>query len=212
MKYKLIIFDLDGTLVDAYQAVALSLNYVFKKMDLPTVDHETIKRNVGWGDKNLLSRFVQRNKVKKALAIYRKHHRRALRHGVKFLPYARQSIFDLKRRGFKLAIASNRPSFYTKIILKHLKVLPIFDCVLCADQVARGKPAPDLLFGILKKLKLTASETLYVGDMTLDARAGQRAHMKTVIVLTGSSKRSEILPLRPYKILKNIKSLRSILV
>src|SRR5690348_14722837 len=99
---KLVIFDLDGTLVNAYKAVSLSLNYVLKQMELPVLDDATIKRSVGWGDRNLICRFVPEEKMARALSMYRKHHRRTLRYGVKFLPYAKHVISDFNKRGFKL--------------------------------------------------------------------------------------------------------------
>ena len=205
MRYKLIIFDLDGTLVDAYKAVSASLNFALNKAGLPPLSDETIKRSVGWGDRNLLSRFVSADKVDAIFKIYRHHHKRALKTGTKFLPYARQILLSLKKKEIKLAVASNRPTVYTRIILKHLKVISLFDCILCADKVRLGKPAPDILKRILKKLNVAAHEALYAGDMTIDVEAGRRARVRTVAVLTGSCKRAEISPLCPYKIIKNLK-------
>ena len=194
-KTKLVIFDLDGTLVDAYKAVSSSLNFSLNKAGLPPLSDETIKRSVGWGDRNLVSRFVPAGKVDAVLKIYRRHHKLALKTGTKFLPHARQILLNLKKRKYKLAVASNRPTVYTRIILKSLKAIGWFDCILCADRVRRGKPAPDLLRGILKKSNIAAGEAAYVGDMTIDVQAGRRANIKTVAVLTGSCKRSEIAPL-----------------
>ena len=51
---KLIIFDLDGTLVDAYKAVSTSINHAFEEMGLEQVSHEKIKRSVGWGERVLI--------------------------------------------------------------------------------------------------------------------------------------------------------------
>jgi phosphoglycolate phosphatase len=207
MKYKLVIFDLDGTLVDAYQAVSKSLNYTLTSFDLSPIDDETIKRSVGWGDRNLISRFVPANTLEKALKIYRRHHAKTLHQGVSFLPHAKRVLEALDKNGYKLAVASNRPTKFTKIILKELNALIYFDKVLCADKVKRGKPAPDILLNIMKTLRCKPQETLYVGDMMIDAEAGTRAGIKTVAVLTGSCKRKDITPYKPYKIIKSIKDI-----
>lgn len=208
---KLIIFDLDGTLVDAYKAVSRSLNYAFKKIGLPPVDDDIIKRSVGWGDRNLIQRFVPLSLTAKALSIYRRHHKKALKKGTKFLPGAKKILFGLKKRKYKLAIASNRPTLFTKIILKHLQADHLFDIILCADKVKHPKPAGDILSAILKKFKILPGETLYVGDMTIDVETAKNAGVKSVIVLTGSSQREEIVPLKPFKIIDRLADLSSFL-
>ena len=208
---KLIIFDLDGTLVDAYRPVALSLNYAFKKVGLSSVEDEVIKRSVGWGDRNLIQRFVPRFLTAKVLAIYRQHHKKALKDGVKFLPCAKKILFGLKKRNYKLAIASNRPTLFTRIILKHLQIEHLFDVILCADKVKHPKPSGDILRAILKRLKIVPAEALYVGDMTIDAQTAQNAGIKSIIVLTGSSKRKEVVPLKPFKIIDRLEGLPLVL-
>lgn len=208
---KLIIFDLDGTLVDAYKAVASSLNYALKCVGLSPLNSGQIKRSVGWGDKNLVRRFVPARQLETTLSIYRKHHRQALKKGTKFLPGAKKILFQLKKQGYRLAIASNRPSPFVRIILKHLNVDHVFDYVLGGDQVKAPKPAPEMLKKILKRFSLKPSQALYVGDMTIDAETAYRAKVKNIIVLTGSSRRSEIIPLGPFKIIKRLEVLPSIL-
>ena len=201
---KLVIFDLDGTLVDAYKAVASSLNYTLGQLNRAPVDDEVIKRTVGWGDRHLIGAFVPENDLDKALSIYRWHHSRALKEGTVFLSGAKLLIDDLKARGYSLAVASNRPTRFTHIILKHLRVRDHFECVLCADKVVHPKPAPDILEAILKKFSLTPGEALYVGDMTIDVETGNKVGLRTVIVLTGSSTREEIAGYQPYKVIDHI--------
>src|SRR5262245_54914291 len=113
LKIKLIIFDLDGTLVDAYKAVAASINHALSTFGFPKIDDETIKRSVGWGDKVLVSKFVPPEKLDQVLSVYRLHHRSALKSGTKFLPGAKQLLERLKEAGYQMAIASNRPSRFT---------------------------------------------------------------------------------------------------
>ena len=209
MRKEIIIFDLDGTLVDAYKAVASSLNFALKKTGFPAVDPAAIKRGVGWGDKNLIRRFVPLEYLDEALLIYRRHHKKALK-TAKFLPGAKRVLGSLKKRGFRLAIASNRPALFTKIILKNLKIAPLFDVVLCADKVNRPKPAPDILREILKKFSVNPGAALYIGDMTIDVQTGKKAGVRTIAVLTGSSTRKEIAALKPFKIVNNIREILGI--
>ena len=210
-KIKLIIFDLDGTLVDAYQAVAASINHALSTFGFPGIDDETIKRCVGWGDKHLVSKFVPPEKLDKVLSVYRSHHRSALKSGTKFLPGAKQLLGQLKEEGYKLAIASNRPSRFTHIILKHLDVSSYFTTVVCADQVAAPKPAPDCLEKILKTCRLSPEETLYVGDMTIDVETGKKCGVRTVGVITGSGTEDEIRRSGPQWVIYHIAELQKVL-
>src|SRR5206468_4299493 len=139
-----------GTLVNAYRAVYRSINFALGEFGFPPVSAHVIKRSVGWGDRHLIEGFVGKEKAPAVLKLYRRHHKDSLTTGVKFLPGAKTLLNDLKRNGYRLAIASNRPTKFTKIILKILGIDRCFDCVLCGDQVKRPKPYPDMLWQILK--------------------------------------------------------------
>ncbi|MCK5083582.1 MAG: HAD-IIIA family hydrolase [Candidatus Omnitrophica bacterium] len=210
-KIQLVIFDLDGTLVDAYQAVAGSVNYTLAQTGRAPVDDKAIKRAVGWGPRYLVGTFVDREDLDRALSIYRQHHARALKSGTKWLPGARELIEALDGQGYRLAIASNRPTRFTHIILKHLKAERAFDHVLCADKVAEPKPAGEMLEKILAKFSLSPEEALYVGDMTVDVETGHAAGVRTIAVLTGSSSREEVAACKPLAIIDHIKEAAGIL-
>lgn len=206
-KINLVIFDLDGTLINAYPAVEASINFTLKKIGLPTQSKDNIRRAVGWGDRQLLTRFVGKKRVEGALKIYRRHHAEALKTGTRFLPGAKRLIADLKRKKYQLAVASNRPTKFSLIALKHLKIKEYFDYILCADKLKHGKPHPAILLQILEKLKVNRFQALYVGDMTIDVQTGNSAGIQTVAVLTGSSSLKELKILKPFGMIKKISQL-----
>jgi phosphoglycolate phosphatase len=205
--YKVIIFDLDGTLVNAYKAVYNSINHAMTTSGFPRVSAHVVKRSVGWGDRHLIEGFVGKEKAPAVLKIYRRHHQEALKTGVTFLPGAKNLLTRLKKEGYLLAIASNRPTRFTKSILKILKIEDRFDHVLCGDKSRRPKPHPDMLWEILQKQGLSRGDALFVGDMTIDAQTGRAAKVETVVVLTGSSTRREIKVFKPSKIITKISHL-----
>jgi phosphoglycolate phosphatase len=210
-KLKAVIFDLDGTLVDAYKAVEQSMNYALKQGGFPTVPALTIKRSVGWGDKHLIEQFVGLEHAPRVLNVYRKHHKTSLATGVKFLPGAKKLLDELKEQGYILAIASNRPTRFSRIILRVLNIQEHFDYVLCADKIKRPKPYPDILKQILSKYKLKNHEALFVGDMTIDVQTGNSAMVRTAAVLTGSSTRQDIEALKPFAIIPRLSGLKNII-
>lgn len=212
MKYRLLIFDLDGTIIDAYGAIAESFNFTMRQFGISVQRTARIKRAVGQGDKNLLAPFVPKNAIDRALSIYRKHHQHSLFRKSKLLPYAKGLLRSLDKKGARLAIASNRPTKFSLILLRHLGIESYFDYVLCADKLAFRKPHPLILNTIMRKLKFSKKDTLYIGDMAFDAETGRRAGVKTIIVLGGSSSAREIKKEKPFKIVKNLSCLRGLLM
>ncbi|HNW39457.1 MAG TPA: HAD family hydrolase [Candidatus Omnitrophota bacterium] len=208
---KLIIFDLDGTLVDAYGAISESFNYVMCRLGLKPQSAKVVRSLVGWGDINLLKPYVPAQGLKQALNLYRAHHRHSLIKYTYLYPGARALLAGLKKKGYKLAVASNRPSKFSRILLRHLKIGIFFDYVLCADQSGHGKPHPEMLNKIVKRFAVKKSQALYVGDMAIDAQAGRRAKINTLIVTSGSSSRAEIEKEQPFKIFPAINRLADLL-
>jgi len=210
MEIKLIIFDLDGTLVDAYPAITASLNYTLKKLGLMPQDPLVIRRAVGRGDENLLRPFVKKGDLKRALIIYRRHHRGALLRRSHLLPKAREVLRYLKSRKYLLAVASNRPSEFSLILLRHLGIAKYFGQILCADKISRRKPHPEILNRIRKRFKLSFDEAVYVGDMCIDVKTAQRAKVRAIAVATGSNTQEELRRCAPDRLIRNIAQLKKL--
>ncbi|MFH0771323.1 MAG: HAD family hydrolase [Candidatus Omnitrophota bacterium] len=201
---KLAIFDIDGTIVDAYEAIRNSLNFTLKRLGYPKVGALVVRCAVGHGDRHFIEQFVDKKDVNEGLRLYRAHHEKALLRHSKVIPGTRTLLRELKARGCKLAIASNRPPKYSKILLKHLDLLKYFDMVACAKDKTEIKPKPILIPKILKRLKVNKDEALYVGDMAIDVRAGRNAGVRAVAVLGGSSSASELRKAGPCAVIKKL--------
>jgi phosphoglycolate phosphatase len=208
---KLVIFDLDGTLIDAYEAIARSFNFTMRKCGYPERGPKVIRRAVGWGDRNLLKPFVKKADLDKALAIYRKNHRLALLKYCRLTSGSRRILDYLSKKGYRLAVASNRPTAFSRLIIRHLKLREYFSYVLCADKLDKGKPHPQILQRIMQRLGVEPEQTVYVGDMPIDAQAARRARASSVIVTTGSGAIKEILREKPFRVLRNILGLKVLL-
>jgi phosphoglycolate phosphatase len=192
MGIKLVIFDLDGTLIDAFRPVAESLNYAMGRLGYPQQDEEMIKRSVGWGERKLLSKFVKPEDIPVIVEVYREHHQHTLRAETEFLPCAKELLYKLKSEGYRMGIATNRPQWSTQVILEALEIKTFFGHVMSGDIIPNPKPAPDMIFKIMEELDAAPNETMFVGDMVIDIEAGQRAGVKTVGVTTGTMTRAEL--------------------
>jgi HAD superfamily hydrolase (TIGR01549 family) len=200
----LVLFDLDGTLVDAYPAIIESVSLTLEKFGYPAVSALAIRRAVGWGDRNLLKAFIKKQNLDRALAFYRKVHAKALLRGARWLPGALEILRCLKARHLRLAIASNRPTRFTYIILKALNGRKYFDAVLCADRLSRGKPHPMILNKLAHRLGVAKKNILFVGDMAIDVQTARRAGVDVVAVATGSNTISELKAAGPKAVIKKI--------
>ena len=144
----------------------------------------------------------------RALKIYRNHHKKSLLTYSKLRPQARLLLKTLKRRGSILAVASNRPSPFTDIILKKLGIKKYFGYILCADQIRSLKPNPKILNSIVKKFSLNKQESVFIGDMDIDLETAQRAGIDAIFVKGGSSSLKSVAK---YKNKKTVSHLSRIL-
>jgi phosphoglycolate phosphatase len=207
----LVIFDLDGTLVDAYLAITRSFNYTMRNLHYKPQGSRVIRRAVGWGDRCLLQPFVAPEDLDAALVLYRKHHAKSLIRYSRLFPGVKALLSALKKRKFLLAVASNRPTRFSNILIKHLGIRKYFDRVHCGDKLTRMKPHPQILRTIISGFSLKPGQALYVGDMFIDAQTGRRANVKTVMVSTGSSSVAELRKEKPFKIIPRVKDLSRLL-
>ncbi len=204
---KLVIFDLDGTILDAYKAIQESLNFTLRSLGHPPVGAAGVRRAVGYGDINFIQRFVKEEEAENALKIYREHHKTALLKYSRTKPQARKILGYLKKRGYKLAVASNRPRKFSNILLRHLGLKKYFKVVLCGKNKNDIKPKPALLNKIIRRLEIKKNEAVYVGDMVVDVRAGRNAGIKTVAITSGSSTRAELKRAGPFRIISRLSEL-----
>ncbi|HCJ67325.1 MAG TPA: hypothetical protein DHV62_08405 [Elusimicrobia bacterium] len=208
---KLIILDLDGTIVNAYRAIEKSLNFTLRKLGYPPASISQVRRAVGWGDENFIKRFVKEEDIEKGLEIYRQHHQSALLKYSLVIPKVKRILTLLKKRNYQLAIASNRPEKFTKLLLNHLGLKKYFATVICAKNKDEIKPHPWLLLKIIKKLRVKKNEAIYLGDMTIDVQAGRNAGIRTIAILGGSSSRNELKKVKPSKIISKFPELLNFL-
>lgn len=206
-KKKLVIFDLDGTLMDAYRAIEDSLNFTLKQLGYPLKNKDTIRRAVGRGDVYLLRLFINQKDLPRAIRIYRKRHAWSLKRYCRLMPQASSVLKILKKKKVLICVASNRPDRFSRIALKALRIEKFFDKVLCADKIRFRKPHPLILNKLIRHFRILKKDAVYCGDMVLDVETGKRAHIATVAIATGSNTYAELKKAKPTVLLKNLKDL-----
>ena len=190
MKFRAIIFDLDGTLLDTIEDLADSMNAVLGRAGLPAHDVEAYKRFVGDGIEVLVERALppgmrDARALRAFVAAMREEYGR--RWKVKTAAYEgiEELLETLARRGIKLAVLSNKPDDATKQVVEALLPRARFDVVLGARSGVPRKPDPTAALDIARTLGVLPGECLYVGDSATDVQTAAAAGMKPVGVLWG---------------------------
>jgi 2-phosphoglycolate phosphatase len=201
-----VVFDFDGTLGDSYPAITASVNHVRAGHGLPPLPEAEVRRHVGRGPAYLLAHTAG-SATPEDLAAYRAHHPSVLFSGTRLLPGAAETVAALHRAGKLLAVCSNKPVAFTRELLEHFRLLPLFAAVLGPEDVPHPKPAPDMLVTALARLQVPAAAALYVGDMVVDVETARAAGVRVWVVPTGSDDRATLVAARPDRVLDGLADL-----
>ncbi len=210
--FRAVLFDFDGTLGDSYPAITASVNHVRSQHGLPPLSEPEVRRHVGRGAGYLLSHTVPAGAVEANIEAYRAHHPSVLRSGTRLLPGAAEALRTLHARGLRLGICSNKPVLFTRELVGYLGVASYLDLILGPEDVARPKPAPDMLQTALSRLQVAAAETLYVGDMVVDIQTARAAGVPVWVVPTGSDEIETLKRGQPNRLLRDLDELRGLLI
>ena len=183
MSKKLIIFDMDGTLVNSSLTIANAINYVRGNLGFEAMEQEDILRRVNDHTINPAQHFYHAKAFdadheRWFSEYYTKNHESelVLYDGIKEL------LHMLKDKGHALGVATNAYRGSTIESLTHLDVYDIFDGIVCYDDVAQGKPEPDMLHMLLDELNHKNHESLFIGDGPRDEMAAKHAQMDYIMV------------------------------
>ena len=196
-----VLFDFDGTLADSFAAIAASTNHVRGVYGLLPLAEVEVRRHVGYGLEKLLETLVPPAPVADAVAEYRRHHAGAMLAGTHLFPGVADTLAELHRRGYRLAVCSNKRVEFTRALVAGLGVGHLFDAVLGPDDVGAPKPDPAMLLEAARRLDASAAECVYVGDMAVDVEAGRAAGMSVWLIPGGAGDPAEALAAGPARVL-----------
>ncbi len=198
MKFKnkeLIIFDLDGTLIDSVPDLALSVNHTLKSLGMDTFSEDIIRRWVGNGATTLVKRALSGdvtikddiNEVlfQKALDIFLDFYSKHLTVCTKLYPNVKDVLISLKNKNYRLAIVTNKPFDFIEPILKTLELNSLFEDYIGGDSLDVKKPDPIPLLYICEKLNVSVENSIMIGDSKNDILAAINAKMDSIALSYG---------------------------
>ena len=183
----LIIFDLDGTLVDSGEDIARSVNELLERSRRPTLPHSRIRSYVGDGVRKLLERSLgetEDEELAPAEALYLSIYRRRLLETTRPYPGVVPALESLHRE-FRLAVLTNKPVMESVRILEGLDLRRYFQAVYGGDSFARKKPDPIGVRFLQEETGSDTDETLLVGDSTVDFSTARNAGIRSCLVRYG---------------------------
>ncbi|WP_413698601.1 HAD-IIIA family hydrolase [Psychromonas sp. KJ10-10] len=177
MKYKVIIFDWDGTLMDSIDKIVACVKGVAIDCKLAIPETDAIRHIVGLSlDIAMAKLFPDATKARQENMVeaYRHQYLTDNKQETPFYPGVKSWLMDLKNQGYLLAVATGKGRNGLDRLLDKCAVRDLFDATYCADQTA-SKPNPLMLNRILEELNIDASEALMVGDTSYDLEMANNA-------------------------------------
>ena len=213
-KVELVLFDLDGTLIDSKVDIANSVNYTLRDLALPQRSLEEIFSFVGDGVKRLLRLSVGEDNLElyeRALRIFREHYLTHCLDTTTFYPEMGEILSHLNGQG-QCAIVTNKTMEYTMEIVKGLGAIESFSAIESPRNSSDLKPDPGMLLRVLEKLAISPERTIMVGDSTNDVRAAQAIGVKVCAVGYGYGNPEKVKALKPDFYCEQPTDLRHLLV
>ena len=219
---KLIIYDLDGTLIDSRRDITQAVNRTLCELGFRELPVERVSSFVGSGVKNLMfyslkevgaplvgarqsNGRVQDPPLQHAIKLFRRRYGEHLLDHTVLYPSVKKVLKHFKAR--KQAVVTNKPGDFSVKILRELGVAPYFFRILGGDAGFPKKPAPEPVHEILRLASVLPEETIFVGDSALDVETGRNAGVKTAAVTYGFGSRKEVEAAQPDFVLNDLEEL-----
>ena len=202
-----IVFDLDGTLIDSYQAIYLGFHHAYKQMGLPPLTYEEVRRVVGQGLNHTFRELLGEERVPQAITLFRQKYEEIFPAHTHLLPEVREVLESLHGRGIRLAVATNKLGRFSRAICEHFGMEKLFTVVVGDGDVSQNKPHPEMLCLAMEKMGTKKDQTLFVGDSVIDIQTAQNAGVRVLAVPTGNTEREDLVKARPTVLLERFSDL-----
>lgn len=200
-KYKLIVFDLDGTLVDSAPDIVATVQYIIKEYGFEPKEDAYIASCIGGGARNVLLKALGQDREQQIdaelLEVFKKYYLANCAVHSKLYPGIRDVLMHYSKAGKKLAVATFKVRNATEKILDVLDIGQYFDVVVTADDVEHPKPDPECILKIVEQIEIGRSKTILVGDTKTDLCTGNNASVDVCAVTYGYGVKEELNALNP---------------
>ena len=198
LRYRAVLFDLDGTLVDSYAALAEAVNYARREHGLHELSAARIRDFVGDGLDTLLRRAFSADEIPRSVKdAFESRYDEICCESSTILADVEATLETLHALGVAMAVCTNKPTSFSKKILTFLNLAPYFRAIVGPDLAGARKPDAQHVLHTLEATSCAASEALFVGDMPIDVHSARNSGMDVAVVATGSSSEEALRAAKP---------------
>lgn len=208
LRYHAVLFDLDGTLVDSYAALAEAVNFARREHGLANLPAGRIRDFVGDGLETLLQRAFEIESVPFTVRdAFESRYDQICCEESRILEDVESTLEQLDGLGVAMAVCTNKPTPFSKKILDYLELSRRFRAIVGPDLAGARKPDAQHVLRTLEAAGCSADQALFVGDMPIDVQAARNSGIDVAVVATGSSSYEQLLGARPDHILDRFSDL-----
>lgn len=195
---KNIVFDLDGTLLNTLEDIAISANFALVTLGFQAQESEKYRYFVGEGVFKLFENIFASNPqslelIQHAVSLFESHYAKQFNQNTKLYEGISKMLTFLQKRGYRMAILSNKPDSFVKMcVFKYLSKWQ-WEVVYGARENIPRKPDPQGAIDIAKALHVSPQECFYLGDTSTDMLTANRAGMIAIGALWGFRDEAELL-------------------
>ena len=192
---KIVIFDMDGTLIDSKKDITISINYIRKlHYNLEPLSEEFVVNAINMQVRNLPKLFYETELYEeKDREVFEVHYASQCVQNPYLYDGIKEMLEKLVQNGVKISVATNAPTQFAVRMFKALHVEHLFNMIIGADKVSESKPNPEMLNKILKfyNFDKEKDKAWMVGDNSKDMKSGEDAGIDSIFVTWGFSPKSE---------------------
>jgi phosphoglycolate phosphatase len=193
LRYRAVLFDLDGTLVDSYAALAEAVNYARRQQGLEPLGETRIKEFIGDGLDKLLQRAFDTTAVPNGVQeAFESRYDEICCAESKVLADVEATLERLASLDVAMAVCTNKPTCFSRKILEALGLARHFRAIVGPDLAGARKPEAQHLLCALDATGVATGDALFVGDMPIDVQAARNSGIDVAVVPTGSSSTEQL--------------------
>jgi len=213
-RVRALLFDFDYTLADSSSAVVKCANHALMGLGLEMASKDKIRRTIGLSLPDTLAELAGEKYRSRALefrSLWRELSDQIMVDETHLFPGVPEALDALQKKGLRLGIVSTKFRSRIEKVLFRERMTYLFQVVVGGEDVLHHKPHPDGIYRALRKLGLSVTETVYVGDSKVDAQAAENAGLRFVATLTGVTDSSAFTAYKPCAVVSCLTELTELL-
>ena len=205
---RLIVYDLDGTLVDTLDDIVAAANHTMAQLKLPPIERDEVRRYVGRGLRELVQKCLDTDDeslVTDAMRIYRKFYGQHMLDHSRPYPGVTDVLNHFRNR--RQAVLTNKPDPYATQMVQALGLAPFFASIIAGDTCFPKKPNPASMRALIEEAGASAEEVILIGDSTVDIETARHVGAAVVAVCHGLEDKEALVAAKPDRLVADFREL-----